>query len=333
MRRLGALLLSLAILAGCSARPAPGPARGGEGSAGAVDKAGGPGGDSAHVPAPVAPEPSPHVRVLLQPERVLQGDFVTLRLDRPVTGEVKVTVKGLEEQSKVFLKDGAAVAFIGFPAAARVGTYPVSVTWEKGRWDGQLEVVRKQFTEDRLVVTEEQQAIYYDPRQEQEWKRVFDSRSRTLPEPLWRDAFRLPLAGPIKITTYFGEIRFVNGVETGRHSGMDFAAETGTPILAPARGKVVLAEKLIVTGWTIIIDHGVNLYTVYYHCNTVTVKTGEMVRPGEQIGTVGSTGFSTGPHLHWTATIGNTPVDPWALTKAPVLGLFPVTEVLPIRPR
>ncbi|MFZ5814626.1 MAG: M23 family metallopeptidase [Bacillota bacterium] len=278
------------------------------------------------LPAPKLqlPETPPSATIL--PPQVLQGEIAILALDRPVAGEVKVAVEGLQEQPRPFRREGRPVAFLGFPANARPGSYPVRVTWPGGAWEGSVEVLPKRFTEDRLVVTEEQRQLYYDPRQQEEWKRVFQLRSITEPHPLWSGPFRPPLEGELKVTTYFGEIRFVNGVETGRHSGMDFGAPTGTPILAPARGRVVLAEPLIVTGWTIIIDHGMNLFTTYYHCDRVDVKPGDWVEPGQAIGTVGNTGFSTGPHLHWTATIGNTPVNPWPLTEG-------VLEVLPLRER
>lgn len=241
--------------------------------------------------------------------------MATLRLDQPVQGNVTVRVTGLSEQPRSFLLDGRSFAFIGIPAAARPGTYPVTVTWADGEWHGNLQVVAKQFTEDRLTVSKEQEDTYYDPRSDAEWRRVFALRSKSNPQPLWQGAFRPPLAGKLVVTTRFGEIRYVNGKETGRHSGMDFAANTGTPILAPAAGHVILAEKLILTGWMVIIDHGVNLFTAYYHCSELLVKPGQSVQAGQPIAKVGSTGFSTGPHLHWTATIGNTPVDPWPFTQ------------------
>jgi len=279
-------------------------------------------------PAPISPvapvSPPPPVvppQVSLVPQQVNQGDVVTLRLDRAVPGQVRVQVDGLSGQPQTYLLEGRATALIGFPAAITPGIYPVAVSWDGGEWRGEIEVLRKQFTEDRLVVTQEQQAILYDPRQDAQWRKLFAVRSRSHPSPLWSGPFLWPLAGERRVTTYFGEIRFVNGVESGRHSGIDFGTPTGTPILAPAHGIVVMAELLIVTGWSIIIDHGMNLFTVYYHLDALGVQEGERVRAGQVIGTVGSTGFSTGPHLHWTASIGNTAVDPWPLTEGPVLGI------------
>lgn len=336
MRRpFGWLLVVALLIGGCRTGPSP------------ADKAGQPPGVSDRERPPTStpptslpakngqlPDTTPAVlpppvppTVVIEPAQVLQGNFAILQFDRAVKGDVTVAVTGLSEQPRLFRLEGRPVAFVGFPANARTGPYPVAVTWPGGSWAGKVEVMPKRFTEDRLVVTEEQKDLYYDPRQEAEWKKVFQVRSQSAPRPLWQGPFRTPLAGEPTITTYFGEIRFVNGVETGRHSGMDFGAETGTPILAPARGKVVLAERLIVTGWTIIIDHGLNLYTTYYHCDRVDVSPGSWVEPEAQIGTVGSTGFSTGPHLHWTATIGNTPVDPWPLTQ----GALPAERPSPER--
>ncbi len=332
MRRLLTLLLAAAVLiAGCQAKPEPTP----EPPAATEPEAGPapqPQVDSPPAPTlPADPEPLPVIppSVVVSPAQVQQGDFTVLELRHIPEGGLTIEVEGLGEQPRPFTLGDRQVAFIGFPAAAQVRSYPITVTWDGGSWEGSVAVLHKQFTEDRLVVTEEQTDLYYDPRQEADWAKVFKVRSTSEPRPLWRGPFQAPLADELRITTYFGEIRFVNGAETGRHSGMDFGAPTGTPILAPARGKVVLAEHLIVTGWTIIIDHGMNLYTTYYHCDRLDVSPGDWVEPGQTIGLVGNTGFSTGPHLHWTATIGNTPVDPWPLTLEAPLGVTPLVDRLP----
>lgn len=318
MLRLAALTLML-FLAGCSIggakTPPPPPPQ-----AETPPPTATPQPEPSPAPKPVEPAPPRAPQAVLDRPQVLQGDTGVVRLDLPVEGEVTVKVEGLDQQPRVFRLAGRPIAFVGFPANARVGRYPVTVTWPGGQAETALEVVHKKFTEDRLTVTAEQEATYYDPRQAEEWARVFALRSNSWSVPLWDGPFRKPLEGDVPITTYFGEIRIVNGTETGRHSGMDFGADEGTPVVAPARGRVLMAEKLIVSGHTIIIDHGMNLYTAYYHLSAYDVKPGDWVEPGQIIGRVGNTGFSTGPHLHWTATIGNVPVDPWPLTEAAPLG-------------
>lgn len=97
---------------------------------------------------------------------------------------------------------------------------------------------------------------------------------------------------------------------------MDIAAPRGTPIKATNTGKVELAMNLILTGNTIVIDHGLGVFSVYFHCDTLDVKEGQMVERGEEIATVGSTGFSTGPHLHWTMSIFDQNIEPeWIIDK------------------
>ncbi len=133
--------------------------------------------------------------------------------------------------------------------------------------------------------------------------------------PLWEGAFIQPVEG--RITTEFGMLRTVNGVPSDRHGGVDIAADRGTPIKAANSGKVLFAEKIALTGNTVCIEHGLGLKTWYYHMDSLEVKTGEKVTKGQIIGTVGSTGFSTGPHLHWAASVFDVYVNPWTLTDAP----------------
>ena len=123
-------------------------------------------------------------------------------------------------------------------------------------------------------------------------------------------AFIMPVTG--EITTEFGLVRYVNDDPTPtRHSGIDIAAPTGTPVLASNSGKVLFAAQIALTGNTVLIDHGMGIKTWYYHMNSLKVAKGDMVAKGQQLGTVGQTGFSTGPHLHFAMSVNNVYVDPW----------------------
>jgi murein DD-endopeptidase MepM/ murein hydrolase activator NlpD len=114
----------------------------------------------------------------------------------------------------------------------------------------------------------------------------------------------------------------VNNAETSRHSGLDIAAPKGTAIQAANKGKVTLAKSLHVLGNTIIIDHGLNLFSAYAHLDQLLVTEGEIVEKGQLIGKIGSTGFSTGPHLHWTLSVGSTFVNPWLFLDNDPLALL-----------
>ena len=111
-------------------------------------------------------------------------------------------------------------------------------------------------------------------------------------------------------------LRTVNGVPSDRHGGVDIAAARGTEIAAANSGKVLFAEYIALTGNTVCIEHGMGLKTWYYHMDSLSVSEGETVSKGQKIGEVGSTGFSTGPHLHWAASVFNVYVNPWSLVEA-----------------
>jgi murein DD-endopeptidase MepM/ murein hydrolase activator NlpD len=104
-----------------------------------------------------------------------------------------------------------------------------------------------------------------------------------------------------------------NGQSRGSHSGADFLSPAGTPVKAPNAGRVVLARDLYYTGNTVIIDHGLGLFSLLAHLSQIDVKAGDTVAAGDVIGKVGATGRVTGPHLHWTVRDNNARVDPLSL--------------------
>lgn len=207
----------------------------------------------------------------------------------------------------------------------RVAVVPVSYHMPPGEYDMLIEVrrddeieheieevltvVSRQFEEQRLWVTEQQQAMRSSELWAEDRPHMQRARAETRPVALWTEGFVLPTEG--RISTEFGVIRYINDVESGRHSGIDIAAPTGTPVLAMNSGVVTLSMDLNVTGKTIVVDHGLNLFSLYYHLSHLSVEEGEMVERGQLLGEVGSTGFSTGPHLHLTVSVGGVPVDPW----------------------
>lgn len=123
-------------------------------------------------------------------------------------------------------------------------------------------------------------------------------RNQSASSRYYTDSFLIPVKG--RLTTEFGATRYVNDQPTSyRHLGIDIAAPAETEVKAANRGKVVLARSFILTGNTVMIDHGEGLFSVYHHLLNISVKTGDIAERGQKIGEVGSTGFSTGPHLHF----------------------------------
>ena len=144
--------------------------------------------------------------------------------------------------------------------------------------------------------------------------------SRTVTPIQWRSPFHLPLQSAAPTTSPYGVRRNYNsGQFFSFHTGQDFAAPGGSPVLAPADGIVTLAEPLTVRGISVILDHGAGLYTGYWHLQEALVTLGEKVQAGDPIGLVGTTGRSTGEHLHWELRIYGVAVDPVPFLTRPLL--------------
>jgi len=150
----------------------------------------------------------------------------------------------------------------------------------------------------------------YDPEiRDASWKMVTDSMGHKTSFQLWEGGFLEPAKE--RITASFGRRRWVNGQYVGSHFGVDWATPTGTPIIAANRGVIRLSTYVPSYGNTVLIDHGRNVYGLYLHLSELGVDVGEVVEKGQEIGKAGSTGISTGSHLHYTHLIGEVAVEPF----------------------
>jgi murein DD-endopeptidase MepM/ murein hydrolase activator NlpD len=111
----------------------------------------------------------------------------------------------------------------------------------------------------------------------------------------------------------FGLRRVINGQPRSPHTGYDWAAPVGTPVLAANAGRVALVAEHFFAGRNIVLDHGLGLFTFYYHLDETRVGPGEPVAAGQVIGAVGATGRVTGPHLHFAVVLAGARVDPESL--------------------
>lgn len=127
----------------------------------------------------------------------------------------------------------------------------------------------------------------------------------------WMDGFLYPLEKDVIQSGVYGSQRVLNGEPNNPHQGIDFAAQTGDAILAPAGGQIVLAEPdMYFEGGLVVIDHGHGVMGVFMHMSQIDVSAGELVAPGQKIGEVGASGRATGPHLHWGLRVRGTYIDP-----------------------
>ncbi|MGE0360524.1 MAG: M23 family metallopeptidase [Vicinamibacterales bacterium] len=130
----------------------------------------------------------------------------------------------------------------------------------------------------------------------------------------WDGAFARPVEGVA--VSGFGVRSILNGQPRGPHNGADFAAGTGTPIVAPAAGRVVYARPFYYSGNTVILDHGAGVLSTMAHLSAFDVAEGDVVARGDLLGKVGATGRVTGPHLHWAVRVLGARVDPESLFTA-----------------
>lgn len=161
----------------------------------------------------------------------------------------------------------------------------------------------------RQSITIENEDLLANAVEDEEIKLLSRTTSTFNPIKSWGTSLSLPAAATMN--GVFGTLRSYNGSAYDRfHRGVDFAGAPGTPVLAAADGTVVLADALNLRGNAVVIDHGWGVFTLYAHQNTILVNPGETVTSGQAIGTIGSTGRITGPHLHWEVWLNGVTVDP-----------------------
>jgi murein DD-endopeptidase MepM/ murein hydrolase activator NlpD len=144
----------------------------------------------------------------------------------------------------------------------------------------------------------------------QERARLFAIWEVTTPVAHWDGSFQEPIRSYVGLSAPYGARRSYNGGPYRTyHEGVDYSAYGGTPVYAAASGTVVVAEFLYVRGGAVIVDHGWGVYTGYYHMSDVAAEVGQQVEAGQIVGAVGTTGLSTGNHLHWDLLVGGVWVD------------------------
>lgn len=220
--------------------------------------------------------------------------------------------------------NGRYRGILGLDRDVEPGPHPITLTVEKPSGERELysvdlDVNPREFRLVRLRVRAKPGGFTKeDIARIQREKAVVDSLL-TLERPtrLWEQSFRAPL-DRLSVTDEFGSARIINGRERSPHGGVDLRASRGTPILASNDGVVALTAEHFFSGRSIYIDHGLGIYSMYFHCDSILVEEGDTVERGQKIGTVGSTGRSTGPHLHWGVRIEGARVDPISLMCLPV---------------
>lgn len=271
---------------------------------------------TATVTPTVTPSPTPAPLALtarLEPEVVPQGQMATLLIETSRPASPSATLDG--QPLTLFEEGGRWYGLIAVWAGTPTGSWPLEITADDplgGPPAGERLEVRisaRAFQIDRVTLSAETLGLLAPEYTKPENELLAQLLAPRTPERLWQGPFRRPVAG--EVTTDYGQRRSYNGgPASDYHGGLDLAIDEGQPVAATNAGRVVFAGPLKVRGNVVIIDHGWGLYSGYFHMSAISVETGQEVQRGQTVGLVGSTGLSTGPHLHWQIWLDGYAIDP-----------------------
>lgn len=245
------------------------------------------------------------------------GGIAVLQVGR--TNTARPTV--LFDDKPVFVTRRADqwVAAVGIPLKATVGEHSVLVqTPDKPDTRLLFDVVSTDYETQSLTIKNKRK-VNPNPddqaRIERDWVKITRAKTAFTEQQQPDLSLEWPLRG--RISSQFGLRRIYNGQPRSPHSGLDIAAPTGTPIVAPAAGTVIDTGDYFYNGQTAFIDHGHGLVTMYCHMSQTDVKVGDVLQTGERIGLVGATGRVTGPHLHLGVLLNGQMISPQLLLSKP----------------
>jgi len=272
-----------------------------------------------------------HIRYTVIPESPRPGDPVTIGVN---TNEIEAQVFINDRQvarSRFFTVPAEGrnpdfrAAIITIPVTAASGSATIKMINE---WNAVYEIpitiAPREFRSETLNFNSAVSSLVNDPNPERtrEAEILWGIWSTTGNQIYHTGVFSLPVTSTRR-TSPFGFRRtnvFSDGTRSSSiHAGIDFGVPTGTEVRACGRGRVVLSRMRILTGYSIVIEHAPGVYSMYYHLDRIIAEEESIVETGDLIGLVGSTGFSTGPHLHWEIRVSGEYTDPDAFVSRPLL--------------
>jgi murein DD-endopeptidase MepM/ murein hydrolase activator NlpD len=264
-----------------------------------------------------APPPPPPPGLLLSATTIPQGGAFSVRLRSASLTAASVTFRDrdvpmVESGDRWYAVIGIGQN-VGSEAMFPAGEYPAVVSYQFGygpvdKDQVTITVTPTSFPVDAIAAGDVDASLLTPELAASEAAQLQQAYAAFTPRQLWQGAFSEPVSGTV--TTAFGAQRsYEGGPITGSHSGVDLAAPMGTPIAASATGRVAWTGTLPDRGNGVIIDHGLGLFSGYFHMSRIIASQGQSVAAGDIIGLVGSTGLSTGPHVHWEIVVGGVNVD------------------------
>jgi murein DD-endopeptidase MepM/ murein hydrolase activator NlpD len=260
---------------------------------------------------------SPKIR--LSAEAIMPGETLRVEVDDIQPNQVNRLLFAKGTYQMFTIGPDSQRALVGIKLDAVPGKYPLKLQKRIDHplhWvaigESSVEISSRTFPTEDIHLSDNIMAIS-KKYEHDEAAMIHKLMRQLIPEQYWEGMFDFPVDGPIE--TEFGIHRLRNHKDAGFHKGMDLKAKGGTPLKASAGGIVTLAKNLHAHGRTVLINHGQGVTTIYLHMKSFSVKPGQKVVKGQEIGKVGSSGISTAPHVHWQVCVHGVPVNPKTWTE------------------
>ncbi len=264
-------------------------------------------GNNTPVPTPTSVPPP---EVIISTTTPNQGGTMLVSVVGEISGGV---ITFLDRAHPLTKGQQSMYAFVGVDAEDPPGEHALRIDFtltggSQGTTTEQVSVLSTGWEVDEVTLGPDQTTLLDPKVTEAELAELLSVYGQRSPEKLWSQGWSLPIDGPL--TTRFGEQRSYNGGPvSGHHGGTDLGAEMGTPVGCCNSGRVVMARQLQIRGNMVVVDHGGGLFSGYAHLSEFSVAEGQLIGQGETVGLVGSTGLSTGAHLHWEMASAGVLVD------------------------
>lgn len=258
----------------------------------------------------------PEVTLSLSSATTAQGSYFVAELVGYAGEEGPAYTDPFGYKRRFFLYGDAWYSIVPVKCAAEAGNYVLAVNAGGTVCKASFAVTKTNFDYQYLEIESgvADETLNNQAASDEYYAAIEPLRDTASAEVLWDGTFMNPLGkATYKITTSFGLWRDYSTGASERHGGVDMACPAGTPVYASNAGTVLYAGLLKLTGNTVLIEHGLGVKTWYYHMKALYVETGETVARGQQIGEVGTTGLSTGNHLHFGVSVGRVFTDPFGL--------------------
>jgi murein DD-endopeptidase MepM/ murein hydrolase activator NlpD len=251
--------------------------------------------------------------IVVRPTQVSQGGVAEIVISGAMLADLKAR-RGAEEILIFQTEPNSYAALVGIDMDEKPGKVEIALSGRSPdeAWSrtAAITVRRKEFPREEISVPpafDQLDAATLDriKKEQGTLKALWKVRS---PKRIWEEPFAAPV--PVTVNSAFGFRRVVNGLARAPHEGVDLKAALGAPVAAANDGRVVIEDNFFFSGNSLVLDHGLGLYTMYFHLSEFRVPNGASVRKGDVIGLAGMTGRVTGPHLHWGARLNGARIDP-----------------------